>query len=161
MDLTKILAIAGKPGLYNMIAQTKSGVIVESLIDKKRFPAFSHDRISSLAEISIFTTDEDLPLKDILKKVFEKYDGGPAISNKATNNELKAFMEEILPTYDKERVYVSDIKKLVVWYNLLQEHGMLDFTEEENTDVAKETTDATDATEAPEASTVLPETKEE
>ena len=138
MDLTKILAISGKPGLYNMVAQTKSGVIVESLLDKKRFPAFSHDRISSLAEISIFTTDEDLPLKDVLKKVFEKYSGGSAISNKSSNNELKAFMEEILPNYDKDRVYVSDIKKLVFWYNLLQENGLLDFSEEEKADDAPE-----------------------
>jgi hypothetical protein len=146
MDLTKILAISGKPGLYSMIAQAKSGVIVESLIDKKRFPAFSNDRISSLAEISIFTTEEDLPLKDVLKKIFEKYDGGPAISSKSDNNELKAFMEDILPAYDKERVYISDIKKLVIWYNLLQEQGMLDFSEEEKTEETIEPLKATETT---------------
>jgi len=148
MDLTKIMAISGKPGLYSMVAQAKSGVIVESLIDKKRFPAFSNDRISSLAEISIFTTEEDLPLKDVLKKIFEKYDGGPAISSKSGNNELKTFMEEILPTYDKERVYVSDIKKLVIWYNLLQEQGMLDFSEEEKTE--KTTPETTEPETTPE-----------
>lgn len=154
MDLTKILAIAGKPGLYNMVAQTKSGVIVESLIDKKRFPAFSHDRISSLSEISIFTTDEDLPLKDVLKKVFEKYNGEQAISNKSSNDQLKTFMEEILPNYDKERVYVSDIKKLVVWYNLLQENGLLDFTEEEKTE---EPTETTEVEQTPETTSDTPE----
>ena len=154
MDLTKILAIAGKPGLYNMVAQTKSGVIVESLIDQKRFPAFSHDRISSLSEISIFTTDEDLPLKEVLKKVFEKYNGEQAISNKSSNDQLKTFMEEILPNYDKERVYVSDIKKLVVWYNLLQENGLLDFTEEEQTE---KPTEATEVEQTPEPTTDTPE----
>lgn len=130
MDLSKILAISGKPGLYQSIAQTKTGVIVESLIDGKRFPAFSHERISSLAEISVFTEGEDIPLKTVLKSVYEKYQGGKAIDHKASGSQLQAFMEEVVPDYDKERVYSSDIKKLVMWYNLLVEKNLLDFSDE-------------------------------
>lgn len=131
MDLSKILAISGKPGLYKLIAQSKSSMIVESFTDGKRFPAFPHERISSLAEISVFTTSEDLPLKAVLKRIADKTVGTQAISSKAENDELKIFFEEIVPEYDKDRVYISDMKKIVMWYNLLQEHDMLDFTEEE------------------------------
>lgn len=132
MDLSKILAISGKPGLFRNIAQTKTGVVVESLIDGKRFPAFSHERISSLAEISIFTTGEDVSLKTVLKKIFEKYQGQKVLDHKASGPQLRDFMDEILPDYDKERVYSSDIKKLVMWYNLLVEKGLLDFSDDEN-----------------------------
>ena len=130
MDLSNILAISGKPGLYKNVAQTKTGVIVESIEDGKRFPAFAHERISSLGEISIFTVEEDVPLEDVLKKIYEKYDGQKVTDAKSDGESLKAFMEEVLPTYDKDRVYTSDIKKLVQWYNLLVKHDMLDFNEE-------------------------------
>jgi hypothetical protein len=131
MELSKILAITGRPGLYKMLAQTKNGLIVESLQDSKRHTAFSHERISSLEEISIFTTDEDLPLKDVLKKIYDKQNGEKAISHKSEAKELKAFFKEAVPNYDEENVYVSDIKKVIQWYNLLQEHNMLEFDEEE------------------------------
>jgi hypothetical protein len=131
MDLSKVLAISGKPGLYDSVAQTKTGVVVESLIDGKRFPAFAHERISSLAEISVFTVEDDLPLEDVFKKIYEKYEGKQAIDHKASGDDLKAFMLEILPEYDQDRVYTSDIKKIVMWYNLLVEKEMLDFTEKE------------------------------
>ncbi len=132
MELSKILAITGRPGLYKMLAQTKNGLVVESLLDGKRLTAFSHERISSLEEISIFTTDEDLPLKDILKKIFDKQNGEIAISHKSDGKELKAFFIEAVPNYDEENVYVSDIKKVIQWYNLLQEHNLLEFEEEED-----------------------------
>jgi len=138
MDLSKILAISGKPGLFESVAQTKTGVLVESLVDGKRFPAFAHERISSLAEISVFTVDDDLPLKDVFRKIHEKYEGKQAIDHKAGGNELKAFMLEILPDYDQDRVYTSDIKKIVMWYNLLAEKDMLDFSEEEAAEKAAE-----------------------
>ena len=149
MDLSKILAISGKPGLFKNIAQTKSGVVVESLIDGKRFPAFAHERISSLAEISVFTIDDDLPLRDVLKKIHGKYEGGQAIGHKSSGPELKAFMIELIPDYDQERVYTSDIKKILMWYNLLVEKEMLDFSEDEE---AEETEEATDEN----AETTLP-----
>lgn len=131
MDLTKILSIAGKPGLYKMLAQTKNGLVVESLTDEKKFTAFSHERISTLEEISIYTEDEDMPLKDVLKAMYEKLDGKPAISHKSDGTELTGFFEEVIPNYDKENVYVSDIKKVIQWYNLLLEKDMLNFEEEE------------------------------
>jgi len=131
MDLSKILSISGKPGLYEMVGQTKNGAIVESLADKKRFPAFASERISSLEEISIFTNDEDISLKEAFKAIYDKQAGEKAIDHKSSNKELKAFFEEAIPDYDQERVYVSDIKKVINWYNLLHEYEMLDFTEEE------------------------------
>lgn len=131
MDLKDILAISGKQGLYKNIGQSKNGVIVESLIDGKRFPAFAHERISSLAEISVFTLEEDIPLEDVFKKIFEKYEGKEAIDPKSGGEKLKAFMKEVLPDYDEDRVYVSDIKKMLAWYNLLVSQNMLEFPEEE------------------------------
>ncbi len=131
MDLTKILAISGKPGLFKMLAQTKNGLVVESLLDGKKFTAFTHERISTLEEISIYTEEEDMPLKEVLKAIYEKQDGKEAPSPKSDNEELKAFFEDAIPNYDKENVYVSDIKKVVNWYNLLLEKDLLDFEEEE------------------------------
>jgi len=152
MDLTKVLAISGKPGLHLSVGQTKGGLVVESLVDGKRFPAFAHEKMSSLAEISVFTTDEDVPLIDVFKNIAEKYENKPAISPTSTSEQLKAFMEEALPNYDKDRVYVSDIKKMLAWYNLLAEKEMLDFTEEpaeESTEQPAGETAADQAAEAP------------
>jgi hypothetical protein len=137
MELSKILAISGKPGLYKMLSQTKSGFIVESLTDGKRFPVFAHERVSSLEEISIFTTvEEDLPLKEVFRKISEKLEGTPALDLGTDSEALKKIFKEAIPEYDAERVYVSDMKKTIAWYNLLQEKGLLEFTDEEN-DVAK------------------------
>lgn len=130
MDLTKILAISGKPGLFQMLSQVKAGFIVESLIDGKRFPVFAHERVSTLEEISIFTTGEDdLPLKDVFQKIFDKLQGEPGPGVKAGNDELKKLFLEAVPDYDQERVYVSDMRKTITWYNLLLEKNLLDFTE--------------------------------
>ncbi len=134
MDLSKILAITGKPGLYLVISQTKSGALVESIIDKKRIPVFASEKMSSLKDISIFTNEEDLSLYTVLKAIYDKENGGKCIDHKSDNNALKKYMEEVLPNYDKDRVYVSDIKKLFSWYNLLQNENMLDFSEETEND---------------------------
>ncbi|MCD4724305.1 MAG: DUF5606 domain-containing protein [Bacteroidales bacterium] len=131
MDLTEIMSISGKPGLYKMISQTKNGMLVESMLDQKRFPVFAHEKISSLEEISIFTETDDLPLKDVFKKINDLLEGGKALSHKSSPEELKEFFEDVVSDYDKERVYVSDIKKVIQWYNLLHEKEMLDFTEDE------------------------------
>ncbi|MCF8337482.1 MAG: DUF5606 domain-containing protein [Bacteroidales bacterium] len=131
MKLKEILTISGKPGLYKLVKQTGNGVIVESLEDKKRFPAFAHQKISSLEEISIFTDTEDMPLKDVLKKMAEKHERGPSINPKSSSEELKSYFAEIVPEYDEERVYVSHIKKIIQWYNILQKNDLLDFEEEE------------------------------
>ncbi|MDD2633702.1 MAG: DUF5606 domain-containing protein [Bacteroidales bacterium] len=131
MDLKNILSISGKPGLYKNIGQSKSGVIVESITDGKRFPAFAHERISSLAEISIFTHAEDVSLADVFRKVYDKYEGKEVLDAKSDGAALRAFMLEVLPDYDEDRVYTSDIKKLVTWYNLLVANNMMEFTDEE------------------------------
>lgn len=144
MNLKEIMAIAGKPGLYKMIAQAKNGIIVESIIDKKRLQAFTHDKISTLEEISIYTESGDKPLKEVLVEMLKKLEGKPAPENKGDNNKVKTFFEEILPDYDKERVYVSHMQKIIGWYNLLLEHNMIDtITEEEESEnvVSEETTE--------------------
>ena len=131
MDLSEILAISGKPGLYKMLTETKNGVLVESLENQKRFPVFAHEKISSLEEISIFTEDDDMPLKDVFRKIHEQVEGKEAMDHKSDPQKLKAFFLEAVPDYDQERVYNSDIKKVIYWYNQLHGHKLLDFTEEE------------------------------
>lgn len=151
MDLSKILAISGKPGLFQMLSQAKTGFIVESLTDGKRFPVFAHERVSTLEEISIFSTgDEDLPLKEVFRKMFGKTSGNPGPDVKADADELKAFFQDAIPEYDPERVYVSDMKKAIAWYNLLLEKSLLDFSEEESDKAGKEGTDNTDTAPATE-----------
>jgi hypothetical protein len=132
--LKGILAISGQPGLFKMITESKNSIIVESLDTGKRMPAYSTSKISALEDIAIYTETEDVPLKDVFKAIYEKEDGGAAISHKASGNELKKYFGEVLPEYDRDRVYVSDIKKVIQWYNILHEKEMLDFTEEEEPD---------------------------
>jgi hypothetical protein len=149
MDLSKILSIAGKNGLFKVVSQGKNAVIVESLNDGKRFPAFGQEKMSSLEEISVFTTGDDLALKEVFKAFHEKLEGKPAIDHKSDNNTLKKFFLEMVPEFDQDRVYVSDIKKIVNWYNTLLEKELLDFTEETKTPEEGET--APEAETAPES----------
>jgi hypothetical protein len=128
MDLKEILSVSGKPGLFKTIAQTKTGVIIESLIDGKRIQAFASDKISSLGEISIFTTTEDMPLREVFRLILEKTGEQPAPDAKADDKTLKEFFETVIPDYDRERVYTSHIRKLVQWYNLLIANGINDFS---------------------------------
>lgn len=132
MDFSKILSISGKPGLFQMVGETKSGLIVESLNDHKKFPVFSHEQISSLKEISIYTESDSVSLKEVLQKLKELQEE-KSVDNpkKASSEELKALFIQIVPDYDKDAVYVSDMKKVFTWYNLLLENNMLDFTDEE------------------------------
>lgn len=142
MDLSKILSIAGKPGLYKMISNTKNGVLVESLFDGKRIPAFSHERISSLEEISVFTETDDIPLKQIFHSMFNIMNQQQALSHKSSAKELAAFFVSVLPDYDRNRVYTSDIKKMIQWYNLLQSKGLIDLDEDpESKDTDSESND--------------------
>ncbi len=129
MDLSKILSISGKPGLYLLVSQTKTGALVESLLDGKRQPAFSNERISSLEDISIFTLEEDIPLKNVFELIYSKEKGGECISHKSDNNKIVQYMEEILPDFDRDRVYVSDMKKLFSWYNILNAKGLITIEE--------------------------------
>jgi len=134
MNLSNIISISGQPGLYKVVAQGRNGVIVESLVDKKRQPAFSSSKISSLSDISIYTTGDDMPLKEVLQKIFDKEKGGPAIDHKSADAELAKYMESVLPEYDKERVRSSDIRKLFSWYNIMQAAGGILDAEEEKTE---------------------------
>jgi hypothetical protein len=154
MDLSKILSIAGKNGLFKVVSQAKNAVIVESLNDSKRFPAFAHEKMSSLEEISVFTTGDDRSLKDVFKAFHEKLGEKPAIDPKSDNKILKKFFLEMVPDFDQERVYVSDIKKMVSWYNTLLEKELLDFTEE-----VKEPETAETPAETPATGTVAGETE--
>lgn len=132
MDLTKIVTISGKPGLYQIKSQAIGRIILESLIDGKSVPAFANDRMSSLEEISIFSTDEDRPLKDVFKMINEKM--GEKVDfdfKKASNDQLRAKFLEVMPDYDQDAVYPSDMKKVFAWYQMLNDKGLLDFTEEE------------------------------
>ena len=125
MDLTGIISISGKPGLYKVLTQTTNSVIVQSLVDKRKFPAHASDKISSLEDISIYTAEEDVPLSEVLDKIFDKETGKACINHKSDPAELKAYLSEILPDYDEDRVYTSDMKKLFQWYNLLLTAGLL------------------------------------
>ena len=129
MNLTGIIAISGRPGLFKVIVQGKNNVIVESLVDRKRFPAYSSDRISALEDISIYTQDEEKPLKEVFKIIFEKEKGTETISHKESDLILVNYLLDIVPNYDQERVYVSDIKKIYQWYNLLHKSGELKLIE--------------------------------
>ena len=132
MDLSKILSISGKPGLFKMIGESKNGLVVESLTDGKKSPAFAHERISSLKEISIYTESDDIALWKVLKKLNEVQEGKPVESpKKASSSDLTALFEQVVPDYDKDSVYMSDIKKVFSWYNQLLEKDMLDFSEQE------------------------------
>lgn len=132
MKLRDILAISGEPGLYNYIASSRNGVIAESLVDGKR-KNFSgtHSRVSSLAEISIFTEDEDVALAEVLTSLFDHTKGEQTLSHKASETELRVLFDEVLPTYDRERFHLSDMRKLVQWFNLLVKAGMTDFSIED------------------------------
>lgn len=127
MELREIMAISGQPGLYKYIAQSRNGVIVESLIDGKRMNASSTSRVSTLTEISMFTEGEDIALAEVFTKMYAVTGGKVALSAKESPEKLKAFFAEVIPDYDRERVHVSDIKKAVSWFNLLVEAGFTEF----------------------------------
>ncbi|HBS86345.1 MAG: hypothetical protein A2W91_19215 [Bacteroidetes bacterium GWF2_38_335] len=127
--LKDILSIAGQPGLFKMVSQTKNGIIVESLETKKRIPAYTTSKVSALEDIAIYTESEEVALKEVFKRIAEKENKGLAVDPKSSSDNLKAYFEAILPEYDREKVYVSDIKKVIVWYNLLQKMDLLNFDE--------------------------------
>ncbi len=127
MSLDKILSIAGKPGLFKLVAQTRGGFVAESLIDNKRISVSVQQNVSVLSEIAIYTLSEEIPLKEVFKTMKEKENGEKAsVKPKDSKDKLEEYFFDILPDYDEDRVYASDIKKVVQWYNLLQEHNLLD-----------------------------------
>ena len=128
--LRTILSISGKPGLYKLISQGKNMLILETLdATKKRFPVYGHDKVISLGDIAMYTDDEEVALAEVLESVKTKSNGGVTAIDykKASADELQAFMAEVLPTYDRDRVHNSDIKKLIQWYNILVSNGVTEF----------------------------------
>ena len=135
--LKTILSISGKPGLYKLVSQAKNMLIVESLQTGKRQPAYAHEKIISLGDIAIFTDEDDVPLGEVLESIKKKENGGKVSLDikKADSETLRAYLADVLPNFDRERVYVTDIKKLISWYNLLVETGNTDFVEEKKAEV--------------------------
>ena len=142
-----ILSISGHGGLFKYLKKSRNGIIVEHLETGKRMNADATARVNALEDISVYTVDGDIPLKDIFKAISEKEDGGPSLNPKKTSsNELREYFEEIAPEYDEEKVYVSDIKKILKWYNTLQKLDMLNFEEDEEEN--KENSEEQSGTEA-------------
>ncbi|MEW4925165.1 DUF5606 domain-containing protein [Algibacter sp. 2305UL17-15] len=134
MGLEKVLAIAGKPGLYKLVTQTRGGFVAESLIDGKRLSVSLQNNVSVLSEIAIYTLTEEVPLHKVLSKIKDKESGKPSsVGHKESKDKLEEYFFDVLPDYDEDRVYASDIKKIIQWYNLLQKHDMLNLLEEEET----------------------------
>ena len=130
MNLDKILSIAGKPGLFQMLTQTRGGFVAVSLLDGKKVTVNLKSNVSVLSEIAIYTLEEEMPLVSVLEKIYNKESGGKtSVAHKADKLDLEAYFFEVLPNYDEDRVYASDIKKVVQWYNILHENKLLDFSE--------------------------------
>ncbi|MBQ6745974.1 MAG: DUF5606 domain-containing protein [Bacteroidaceae bacterium] len=131
--LKTILSISGKPGLYKLVSQGKNMLIVESLLDGRRSPAYGNDKIVSLGDISMFTNADDVSLRQVLKNMLEKEKGAEVSLDckKANNEELAAYLEQVLPDFDRDRVHPNDIRKLISWYNILVKSGNTDFEEKE------------------------------
>ncbi len=132
MNIKDILTISGQPGLFKLVSQGKNAVIVENIETGKRMPSHANNRISALEDISVFTDSEELPLKELFIKIFTKENGQASDDPKKMSGEaLKAYFTELVPDYDRDRVYVSDMKKAIQWYNLLTSKGMLDMNKED------------------------------
>jgi hypothetical protein len=131
MDLRTVLSVSGKPGLFKLIAHQKNGVVVESLLDGKRTAISANANVSSLGDIAIYTYEEEVPLRDVFKAMAEVTEGKEALSHKSSKDQLEDFFGEVLPKFDQERVYASDIKKVVQWFNILVKNDLLSILEEE------------------------------
>lgn len=125
MSIEKILSISGKPGLYALKLQTRTGFVAESLIDGKKITVGLRSNVSLLSEISVYTYSGEIRLSEVLRAIAEKEDNGPAISHKEDNAKLESYFREVLPEFDEDRVYASDIKKILNWYNMLQAKGLV------------------------------------
>ena len=130
--LKDIMSISGQGGLFKFISQARNGIIVESLETGKRMQAFSTMKVNSLKDIAVFTKQEEILLEEVFKKISDKESGGASIDPKSNPDDLKSYFLKILPDFDQERVYISDIKKMINWYNILQKHDLLKFEKEED-----------------------------
>jgi hypothetical protein len=142
MSIQKILAVSGKPGLFELKIQTRTGFVAESLLDGKKITVGMRANVSLLSEIAVYTYSEEVRLAEVLKAIATKENDGPAISHKEDESKLKAYFREVLPEFDEDRVYTSDIKKILNWYNLLQPKGFVSVEA-----LSKEVTEETPAAE--------------
>lgn len=153
MYLEKLLTVSGKPGIFKAISQTKNGFIIEDIITNKRTSISQQNQVSLLENIAVYTYDEEIPLKDLFDKIYEFTNNNQAIHHKESSTKLREFMLKVLPNYDKERVYDSDLKKIIMWYNLLQSQGLIspekkgENIEEEKSEKPKKTSKAKKADE--------------
>lgn len=125
MDYSKIIVVSGKSGTFKIMAQSRGGIIAESLTDGKKMPIAANSKVTSIEDIVIFTETDEVKLKEVFKNMKKLADEGTTFSNKVSDNEIKASFEQILPEYDKDRVYVSDMKKIILWFNQLNEHNLI------------------------------------
>jgi hypothetical protein len=133
--LKDILAVSGQSGLCKMVSNTKNGIIVENIETGKRMPTYATSKVSALEDIAIYTVEgDDKPLGEVMQSIRDKENGGEAISHKESKENLVKYFEEIMPEYDVDRVYISDIKKVLQWYNILQRKGMLDLLDDDSDD---------------------------
>ena len=135
MNLEGIINVAGKPGLYKVVSQGNNNVIAESLTDSKRIPLFAQNQSNMLEEIGIYTYDDTKPISEIFDNIAIKENEGQAISHKSSTNQLTDYFREVLSDYDEERVYISDIKKVIQWYNTLQNYGLIKLPKTEKKDI--------------------------
>lgn len=144
--LTKILSVTGKPGLYKLISTNKNMNVVESLADGKRIPVYMHEKIIALSDVSVYTNEGDTPLMDVLKAIKEKENGNKvSLGAKSSGKEYFTYFEEVLPNYNKESVYASDVKKIISWYNILMEKNIeLEEVVEEEKEVSEGSEEATE-----------------
>ncbi|MEM7382145.1 MAG: DUF5606 domain-containing protein [Bacteroidota bacterium] len=139
MSLEKILSIGGKPGLFKLLTQTRTGFVAESLLNGKKITVGINNNVSVLSEIAIYTLDEELPLREVFQKIKEKENGSKtSVGHKEDKLKLEEYFFEILPNYDEDRVYPSDIKKVIQWYNILHEQGITEFKEESDEEASDE-----------------------
>jgi hypothetical protein len=133
MELRTVLSITGKPGLFKLIAHRKNGVVVESLLDGARVSIPANANVSSLGDIAIYTYEEEVPLKDVFKAISAVTEGKEALSHKSSKSDLEDFFGEVLPKFDQERVYASDIKKVIQWFNIIVKNNLLSILDAEDT----------------------------
>ena len=153
MNIDDILSISGKPGLFKMVAQTRNGLLAEALSDGKRFPVSASRQVSSLKDIAIYTYSEEVPMSEVFEKMKRAADEHPLPEKKASDDELRTYFQAVLNDYDEERVYPSHIKKVVGWYAILDEHGLLNLEEDAKEEETTEATEASDQDEAKEGDT--------
>ncbi|WP_395059342.1 DUF5606 domain-containing protein [Flavobacterium sp.] len=156
MNLEKILAISGKPGLYSLKVQTRTGFVAESFIDGKRITVGLRSNVSLLSEVSMYTTSDEKPLAEVMRNIAKKENNGPTPAFKDDKAQLSAYFLQILPDYDQERVYASDIKKVLNWYNILQARGLVSSEESATTEEKSEKVVSTEAKPAKAPKTVAP-----